>query len=679
MRAAAAVLAAAAVAVSVAAVVLAAVYHTTWGVDGWYFAVDVVVGVVYAGAGWLILSRRPHAVGWTFAGAALGGAVAAFGFAYQATRAEHPGLPWGTAITSAVAWGWVPGTLALVAVVPWLVRAGRAPRRAKAAVAAGWVLALAVTAMRLTDPWPWPEGDPFALLPIRSQGWRDFCERAVPWSMGLLVVAGLAATADVVWRWRTAPLDERRGLGWLAVGSFVMAISFAPLALPSQWLGNSVAVSTFTPVSHLVAQAFMPAAAAVAILRQRMWGIDLAFSRTVVWGLLTGLLAALYVGVVALAGVFVGDGAAAGLAGAALALAIGPARSWLQRRVDHLVRGSATDAARAVRRMGRQLGDAGSDEELLTTLAEGVRDSLRLASVEVQVPVPGDAETPPRRRLVAVGEVVDGSPGGFGEVPLEVRSTTVGWMRVRTPPGLRLDARSAAVLASVAPVVASAVALADLTAEVQQARTRLTAARVQERRVLRREIHDGLGPALAGIGLGLSAYRNLRDVDRARADELLDALCREVEQRAAEVRSLSRALLPPALEEVGLGMALAELAARYDASELDVTLDVDLRSVVPMPIAAAAYAVAAEALVNAHRHASASHVTISVTDSDGLTITVDDDGVGLPSDLALGIGLRSMHERAADLGGSCTVSDGPLGGARVTARLPVTTTAAGRP
>src|SRR5690606_35890043 len=127
VRAAAAVLAAAAVAVSVAAVVLAAVYHTTWGVDGWYFAVDVVVGVVYAGAGWLILSRRPHAVGWTFAGAALGGAVAAFGFAYQATRAEHPGLPWGTAITSAVAWGWVPGTLALVAVVPWLVRAGRAP------------------------------------------------------------------------------------------------------------------------------------------------------------------------------------------------------------------------------------------------------------------------------------------------------------------------------------------------------------------------------------------------------------------------------------------------------------------------------------------------------------------------------------------------------------------------
>lgn len=681
VRIAATANAVAAIVVSVVATVwLALERPATWSVDEWYFAVDVVVGVVYAAASWLILVRRPHAVGWTFALASIGGALAGIGYVYGLRAEQRPGLPAAGVISTFDSWMWVPGTLALVAVVPWLVRPGRQPVHARIGAGFGWALALFVVVLRTTDPWPWPDEPAGSLVPIHSVGWREFCEVTLPWAMAVLVLAGLAATADVVWRWRRGPQAERRGLGWLAIGSFVMAISFAPLALPSQWLGNSVAVFTFTPIAHLVAQAFLPAAAAVAILGQRMWGIDLAFSRTVVWGLLTVMLAAFYVGVVAVAGLFVGDGAAAGIAGAALAVAIGPARSWVQRRVDRLLRGSMSDAAGTVRQLGRQLGRAGSDDDLLTTLADGLRDSLALASVEVMVPEgeqgAGPAGGGGRRVLVSVG--VPERAGDPDEVTLDLRSTTVGWLQIRPPRGLRLDARGQAVLATVAPVVAAAVALAGLTAEVQQARERLIAARVEERRLLRREIHDGLGPSLAGIGLGLRAYRNLRATDPERADELLDTLSREVEQRAAEVRTLARTLLPPALEEVGLEMALAELVARYDNPAMTVELRVDVRSVIPMPVAAAAYAVAAEALVNVVRHAGAAEVVIAVDDADGLNLTVDDDGAGLPGALVAGIGLRSMRERAGELGGTCDVGGGPLGGVRVQARFPLVAVSAAR-
>jgi signal transduction histidine kinase len=648
---------------AIAAVVLWAVYDPAWDLDTWFFGVDVVVAIVYAAASWVILSRRDHVVGWLFALASIGGALAAFGLVYTRASLEHPDLPLQSWIASAVGWGWVPGTLALVVVVPWHVRDGRLPRHAVIGAAAGWAVVIAILVARVTDPFPWPEGEPFMPLPIRSVGWSRFVEDAIPWLFGAIVILGIWAAADVTWRWRRGPQEQRRGLGWLAVGAAVMAVSFLPLVFPDFWYGGAVAVDWYTPALHVFAQAFLPAAALVAILRQQMWSIDLAVSRTLVWSLLTGGLITLYLALVAVAGyVLPSDGAAAAVAGGGVAIIIGPSRAWLQRRVDHLVHGES-DRGRTVRRLGRQLVSDTVGDELLLSMLEGLVASVRLGSAAVDVVDPSGL----RRRRAIAGQPV----GDEQQVPLIVGATTIGWLAVTAPPGLRLDSRATSVIQSAAPVIASGVALADLTEEVTRSRERLRVARMEERRVLRREIHDGLGPALAGIGLGLTAYRNLRETDPQRADELLEALAAEVEQRAADVRTLSRALLPPVLEELGLEAAVRELVARYDSATMSVRLHSTLTRELPPHIAAAGYAIVSEALVNAHRHADATEVLVHLGEGPALSIDVTDNGRGVPPAHQPGVGMRSMRERAAELGGTCTIRPGSRAGTVVAARIPI--------
>jgi signal transduction histidine kinase len=641
---------------TIVAIVLWAVYEPAWNLDTWFFGVDVVVAFVYALASWVILSRRDHVVGWLFA-------LASFGLVYGRAAIDHPDLPLQSWLSSAVGWGWVPGTLALVVVVPWHVRDGRLPRHAIVGVTAGWLTIAAITLGRLTDPFPWPDGEPFMPLPIRSVGWSRFVEDAIPWLFAVIALLGLWAAADVIWRWRRGPVPQRRGLGWLAVGATVMALSFLPLVFPEFWFEGSVAVDWYTPVLHVFAQAFLPGAALVAILRQQMWSIDLAVSRTLVWTLLTGGLVALYFALVAIAGhVLPSDGAAAAVAGGAVAIVVGPTRHWVQRRVDRLVHGE-TDPGRTVRRLGRQLVSDAAGDELLLSMVEGLVTSLRLGSVAVDVV----GESGLRRRRVLAGH----PSGEERQVPLVVGPATIGWLVVTASPGLRLDARATSVIESAAPVIASGVALADLTEEVTRSRERLRVARMEERRVLRREIHDGLGPALAGIGLGLTAYRNLRDIDPVRADELLDTLAAEVEQRAADVRSLSRALLPPVLEELGLEAAVRELVGRYDSGSMRVRLHSTLTRDLAPHVAAAAYAIVSEALVNAHRHADATDVLVHLADTPALVIEVTDNGRGIPPAHQPGVGLRSMSERAVELGGTCTIRPGGRGGTVVAVRIPI--------
>jgi signal transduction histidine kinase len=237
--------------------------------------------------------------------------------------------------------------------------------------------------------------------------------------------------------------------------------------------------------------------------------------------------------------------------------------------------------------------------------------------------------------------------------------------------GERLDARSLAAIGDVAPQVAATVSLAVLNDELARTGARLTEARLEERRILRRDLHDGLGPALAGIGLGLQAYRNLRATDPTAADALLDRLCDEVDQRVHDVRQLSRQLLPPAVEELGLGAALRELAERFESAGTAVRVDAPELSELDPPLVNAAYAIASEALVNAQRHGQARHVDITVRRDPDLTLVISNDGRPIDPAAPTGIGLRSMRERVRELGGSLRVATGADGLTVVRATLPV--------
>lgn len=568
-----------------------------WNVNQWFFAVDAVDAVVYGAVAWLLLSRTHHPVAWILAVTSVGGGLAALGAQWTLLWYERPDLPQlrGLQLMQSVAW--VPGTLALIVVVPWLLRDGPLDRTAKGLVGLGIALVAWTVLLRVTDPFG-PDGDPLSPLAIRNESWEELISRAAKWENGALVTLGLVATTDV-WRrrGRTTDAGARRALTWLAVSVAVLSLSFLPLALPDAW--SAELPMAFTPLVHLVSQALYPAAILGVVLRQRLWGLDLAVRRTLTWWLLTAGLVVAYVTVVAALGAVLpgdDDGFTRVLATALVAAGFQPAHAWVQRGVDALVHGDARRPTAVARRVGTTLGGARDVDELIHGVLDGLVTSLRLGGARIDT----DDEVGRPRSLAAIGEV---DPARAIEVPLLHRGAPIGVLHVAPRPNERLDGRSLATVEELAPVIAATVALASTTGELRRSRARLAEARDEERRTLRRELHDGLGPALAGIGLGLQAARNTIERDPAATAALLDRLAIELDARVEEVRGLARGLLPPALEELGLAPALVDLAERQQAAGLQVDVTVDGLGAVPPEVGSAVYAIAAEAVRNVQRHA----------------------------------------------------------------------------
>ena len=230
-------------------------------------------------------------------------------------------------------------------------------------------------------------------------------------------------------------------------------------------------------------------------------------------------------------------------------------------------------------------------------------------------------------------------------------------------------------LAVLAVPVAGALASAQ-TASLRRSIERLVAAREEERLRIRRDLHDGLGPTLAGVALQLDLARTLVGTDPAAAEDILDRLTGQVQVAVGDIRRLVDELRPPVLDQLGL-VAAVEQSASFLAHhsegcpfEVSVASTGDLTGV-PPAVEVAAFRIVMEAVTNACRHAEASTCRVQLTLDRSLAITVEDDGVGVPADHLPGVGLASMRERAAELGGTCRVDSRPTGGTVVRAELPV--------
>ena len=223
------------------------------------------------------------------------------------------------------------------------------------------------------------------------------------------------------------------------------------------------------------------------------------------------------------------------------------------------------------------------------------------------------------------------------------------------------------------PHVALAVSLVELTADLRRSSLAVVTTREEERRRLRRDLHDGLGPCLTGIGLGLRTVvgRLRRDAVDPATIELLDRLTLELDTASSEVKRIVRDLRPTALDDHGLMGALREFALRLD-DVVRVELDLPQSdSILPAAVEIATYRITTEALTNVVRHAGASRCHVRLVIDEHVDIDITDDGIGLPDGRRSGIGLQAMRERAAALGGTLAVTDVPPHGTRVHARLPV--------
>ncbi|WP_460772731.1 sensor histidine kinase [Microbacterium sp. GXF7504] len=618
--------------------------------------IDLTVALVYGPVAALLLARRPSPVAAICALYAVGSALAAFGIQYGLLAAQVGGLPFHAMLAYTGGWAFVPGTF-LVALVPLMISVRRPPRWQRVVVGVTVVVAAAATVINVTQSripgLPNPLGIP-------SPGYQAVLPPTYTALSMFTISVSLLSCVVVAVRWRRSRGGVRSGLGWLAAGQLFVTLSYFAQALPAS-LGLPRAVLDFALLTPVVGQLVYPAAILVVVLRHRLWGVELVVSRVLMWALLTASGAILYLLVVTIVPVTLSPGGGwTFVAPLVVALTVLPLRGWLQRRIDRLVYGEGADAASLLTRLSERIGELPPGPDGLASLADTLRRVLRLGHVRITA---GDLDAASGRRRRA--DVV--------RVPLSPRDPGLGALEAQPRPGQRLDRRTRTVLEDVAGLVATVVRLARSFVRLERARADLAGLRARERRSIRRELHDGLGPALAGIGFGLAAVENLAaEPDRARA--LLAELAEDVRARAREVRELADTVAVSRLGGDDLAPELERLARRFHGPRLRVRVETeDALGLLPGQAEALAL-IAAEAVTNAARHAEATRVRIRLhRDTDGATVLrVSDDGRGIGPDAVAGVGMSSMRERAAGAGGALRIESDRTG-TSVVARIPAVT------
>jgi signal transduction histidine kinase len=207
-------------------------------------------------------------------------------------------------------------------------------------------------------------------------------------------------------------------------------------------------------------------------------------------------------------------------------------------------------------------------------------------------------------------------------------------------------------------------------------RRRLVVAREEERRRIRRDLHDGIGPMLAAMTLKVDLARDVLRSDPDAADKALDALKHDTQEAVAEIRRLTRELRPPALDELGVVEAIRHRADELAGGAADGRVSIEVVAVGRLPtldaaVEAAAYRIAVEAMTNVVRHANARHCRVRISGNGVLVVEISDDGAGFAAGRGAGVGMTSMRERCAELGGSLAVERTLDGWTVVRATLPV--------
>ena len=617
---------------------------------------DHLAGLLYPLVGAFLIRRRPdNRVGWVFAATsfvAINGLAGEYAAAAHVT--DHGSWPLHTLAAWINAWAWAP-ELAVPALLPLLFPDGTlaSPRWRKVAVTAVASLALTIVALAFShhpidasdsiyNPWAIP-GD--ALLVLSR--------------VGILVTlaCSVIGLVSLVQRTRRARGHARAQLQWLMF-SVVVTVVLGAVAMVAR--GN-VSESIWA-----LAMAAIPVGVVIAVMRHQLLDIELVLNRTIAYAVLTGVVIVGYVGVVAA----LGEVAAkkAGVAAVAVvALLIAAARDRMQRAVDHALFGERRDPYAVVDRLGQRVDAAAGPVDALEQLAGELRAALRLPSVAI---VPDDEH---------LARVVSGAPtAGTVDIPITVHGSPIGVLRIgRRHHGERLRTEEQSVLLDTARRAGALLQAAALVADLRASRDRIVAAREEERRRLRHDLHDGVGPQLAGLALQLdSLARRMSGDDESSAR--VQVLRERLRDTVVEVRRVVDNLRPPALDDVGLVEAVRQQVAAYAAVPAGagpgtalVDVVADQLPALPAAVEVAAYRIITEAVANAVRHGRPSHcdVTMTTTGRDFM-VTVADNGTGIAADAAHGVGLASMRERAAEVGGTLSVDTGPTG-TTITARLPL--------
>jgi signal transduction histidine kinase len=494
-----------------------------------------------------------------------------------------------------------------------------------------------------------------------------------------LIFAGLYAQ---IYRHRhISNRAERQQTKWVIYG-LTLGVSFAFLLTLLTFSNDRTSPETPLPrwvplviLGWRLAFAALPISFTFAVMRYRLYDVDKVINRTLVYGALTACVVIIYVLIVGTLGTFFqaqGNLLIALLATGIVAVLFQPLRERLQRGVNRLIYGERDDPFEALSRLGRRLESALPPDELLPALVETIAQTLKLSYVAIHLSVEeGDSNAAaygnPSPDVVQFPLIYQGKH--IGQLVVALRDSGSSF----SPPETRL-------LRNIAQQTGAVAQAMQLTVDLQHSRRQLVTTREEERRRLRRDLHDGLGATLAALNLEASALRRLIRPDPEKAEALVDEFRHDIRNSIDNIRHLVHELRPPTLDQLGLVEAVhtqARQCSQADANG-DPTLEVKVEAPeafppLPAAVEVAAYRIVQEALTNVVRHAQAQHCTVRLELADELRLEVVDDGLGLANGRPQknGLGLLSMRERAEELGGSCVIEAAAGGGTRIAATLPL--------
>jgi signal transduction histidine kinase len=489
----------------------------------------------------------------------------------------------------------------------------------------------------------------------------------------ILVVMSIPAGISMIGRLRRSRGVERLQMRWIAWDTTILVIAYAI---------HVVGVSAFSQTGWfwivftgwgLVLNSFA-IVVGLTILRYRLYDIDVVIHRSLLYATLVAIIAVLYLAMI----VMIDVGAQrlnAGdpdpwLASLVVALAIALLAQPLRARVEEVLRrrlyGPPNGQREILGRLGLRLEAAIAPSDVLNDVTRSIMDVLRLPHAAVAMLMNGSLD------LVAES----GTPGAiqFG-IPMVYQHERIGELRVTLRgPGDGFSPGDQELLESVARQTAVAAYAMRVSGDLQLARERLVTAREEERRRLRRDLHDGLGAPLAGLTIQSGVIKRLVRSKPVRAEAELDHLQEELRSAIADIRRFVHGLWPPALDEFGLVTALRSRLLAFESkgdgfsTELVATGD---DHTLPAAVEVAIYRITEEALTNISRHAAARSATVVLDIALAVRLEITDDGRGIAPESRVGVGVQSMRERTEELGGTYEIGTRDSAGTRIVVTIPL--------
>jgi signal transduction histidine kinase len=638
--------------------------------------------LTFATVGAVLASKRPsNPIGWLLSASAL-----CYGLGSFSILLAKWSLPWSDWISN---WVWGLGIGLTATFVLLLFPTGSLPSRRWRAV--GWFAAIARAAVFAGNAFaPGVMPSTRSVNPVGVGGPVGAVLDVFQHLFGaLFLISALLSIASVVVRFRRADPTEREQLRWLVYAAALLIVAFLISAVYVGIVGTSPFSTNIQNAIVSLSFVFIPLAIGFAVLKYRLYDIDVVINKTVVIGALAAFITAVYVGIVVGVGTLVGHGTAKPSIGlsivatAIVAVAFQPVRARVERFANRLVYGHRATPYEVLSEFSSRMANAYESEDLVPRMARILAEGTGARSATVWLKVgeelrPG-AIWPPEERLPDALPLSDGEIPSLPatlSLPVHHRGELLGAVSLTKPPGERLtpaEQKLAEDLASGAGLVLRNVRLTEeLLAnleELRASRQRIVAAQDSERRRIERNIHDGAQQQLVALAVKARLARQLSGRDAAKANDLLEQMEGELSHALEDLRDLARGIYPPLLADKGLVAALESQATR---SSVPAEVQGDGIGRYPAETEAAVYFCVLEALQNVAKYAGATRARICVSAvGDELTFEVTDDGAGFdPSSTGYGTGLQGMADRLAALGGSLDVTSAAGDGTTVRGRVP---------